>query len=224
MFDDTITLSDLETWDSEAAALDDSIRSLVAISTLASANRPSAIAQIAQRRLDQLGHLSDKVHYVQQTRESILKMTSIMGTPKGINALSSLMSQINKDTEITGALSELPPLRSRDSFDYDQIRARGEQLFRDIYDRHAPRVVGSLSAMYPDLAEVILVDSYGHLLAETRYLSGMETELCAIGSLIPQDVPSQLKSHCIGAGRLGASEEMVQAALRLAKLVCLKRL
>ncbi|ORX67054.1 hypothetical protein DL89DRAFT_225949, partial [Linderina pennispora] len=202
----------------------DSIRSLIAISTLASANRPSAVAQIAQRRLDQLGHLSDKVHFVQQTRESILKMTSIMGTPKGINALSSLMGQINKDSEVAGALAEQPPLRTRDSFDYDQIRGRGEGLFQSIYGRHTQRVLGNLGALYPDLAEVILVDSYGHLLAETRYLNGMETELCAIGSLVPQDVPSQLKSHCIGAGRLGATEEMVQAAIRLAKLACFKRI
>ncbi|KAJ2784384.1 hypothetical protein GGI15_002279 [Coemansia interrupta] len=114
--------------------------------------------------------------------------------------------------------------RSRSPYDYATIRARGQQLFASVYGRHAVTVESKLHSLYPDLAEVIISDSYGRLLSETRYLGACETELCAIGSLVPQDVPAQLKSHCIGAKRLGASEEVIQAALRLAKLICTRKL
>ncbi|KAJ1782293.1 hypothetical protein LPJ59_006847 [Coemansia sp. RSA 2399] len=104
------------------------------------------------------------------------------------------------------------------------MRSRGKALFGAIYGRHASTVEERLQALYPELAEVIIVDSYGRLLSETTFLSARDTELCAIGSLVPQNVPAQLKSHCIGASRLGATDAMIQAALQLAKLICTKRL
>ncbi|KAJ1894126.1 hypothetical protein LPJ66_005367 [Kickxella alabastrina] len=210
-------------WNKEAPELDANMRTLVAISTLASANRPSTIASIAQTHLKQLGNVSEQVFFVHQTRESILKMTSIMGTPKAINALSSFMTVIKPDDAIVHELSTATYPRSSTTPDYAETRARGQELFASIYGRHASRVESMLHSLYPDLAEVIIADSYGRLLSETYYLNGRDTELCAIGSLVPQDVPAQLKSHCIGATRLGASEEMVQGALRLAKFVFAKK-
>ncbi|KAJ1876372.1 hypothetical protein LPJ71_011528 [Coemansia sp. S17] len=146
-----------------------------------------------------------------------------MGTPKSINALTSLMSLVGPNSDLAQELANFPALRSQANYSYDQMRARGQDLFDGIYGRHAVTVEGKLRSLYPDLAEVVMVDCYGRLLGETRYLDGRDTELCAIGSLVPQDVPSQLKSHCLGAARMGATDEMVQAALRLAKLICTKR-
>ncbi|KAJ2496393.1 hypothetical protein IWW47_003805 [Coemansia sp. RSA 2052] len=210
--DEHIHSDELKAWDNEAQALDDNVRHLVAISAMASANRTSSIATIAQRRLDQLAQTSEKAHFIQQTREAILKMACLMGTPK-----------VRSDSDLAKELAKAPALRSQANYNYDQMRARGQDLFDGIYGRHAATVEGKLRSLYPDLAEVVMVDCYGRLLGETRYLDGRDTELCAIGSLVPQDVPSQLKSHCLGAARMGATEDMVQAALRLAKLICTKR-
>ncbi|KAJ2826883.1 hypothetical protein FBU31_003319 [Coemansia sp. 'formosensis'] len=133
------------------------------------------------------------------------------------------MSLVGSNSDLAQELANVPALRCQTNYNYDQMRARGQNLFDGIYGRHAVAVEGKLRGLYPDLAEVVMVDCYGRLLGETRYLDGRDTELCAIGSLVPQDVPSQLKSHCLGAARMGATEEMVQAALRLAKLICTRR-
>lgn len=219
---------DFASWDSEAKELDDNIRHLVAISTLASANRPQSIAQVAQRRLQRLDQeVKHQTHFIQQAREALLKMSSIMGTPRSINALTSLMTVVSDNKHLKHVIAQLdqkPTLRGVHNYNYLEMKERGQQLFNGIYGKYAERVESKLNALCPDLAEVILVDSYGRLLGETKYLEAMDTELCAIGSLVPLGVPDQLKSHCIGASRLGATEDMVQAALRLAKLVCSKRL
>ncbi|KAJ1722034.1 hypothetical protein LPJ53_003502 [Coemansia erecta] len=200
----TLSPDEIDSWSMEAQPLSGNLPSLVAISTLASANRPVDVASIARRRIQQLATTSEQVQFIQQTRESILKMSSITGTPRSINALTSLMSTVEPGSSVLAELLNIVSPRSESSYDYAQIRARGEQLFASIYGRHAETVEAKLHSLYPDLAEVIISDSYGRLLSETRYLGACETELCAIGSLVPQDVPAQLKSHCIGAKRLEA--------------------
>ncbi|KAJ2553760.1 hypothetical protein EV175_002824 [Coemansia sp. RSA 1933] len=184
-----VTREDLVRWDAEAKELDDSTRSLVAISASASANRPDAVSHLVQKRLQELDKLADQVHYVQQARESLLKMTSIMGTPKAINALAEVSKTTALDNTVMAELQKAPLLRTPDSYKYAQMRLRGKQLFDAIYGRHATSVEARLQALYPELAEVIMVDSYGRLLSETTYLCARDTELCAVGSLVPQNVP-----------------------------------
>ncbi|KAJ2759607.1 hypothetical protein H4S06_002148 [Coemansia sp. BCRC 34490] len=222
-----VSREDLERWDAEAQDLDVTTRSLVAISAGASANRPRSVSLVVQRHLEELHELSDKVRFIRQTREALLKMTSIMGTPKAINALSEV-SRITAESDsssraIAAELSRTPLLRTPSNYTYEQMRLRGKELFDAVYGKHANRVEHRLRALYPELAEVIMVDSYGRLLSESAYLCARDTELCAVASLVPQNVPVQLKSHCIGASRLGASDAVIQAVLRLAKLVCTRR-
>ncbi|KAI9502146.1 hypothetical protein GGI26_003923 [Coemansia sp. RSA 1358] len=218
-----MTSADFDRWDHEAKDLEDNIRHLVAISAGASASRLCAVTLAAQRRLQQLTSLPDRVHFIQQARESMLKMASIMGTPKSINALAELAKVVESDSAVAKELAHTCLLRNQSNYDYNKMRTRGWKLFSTVYGKHAATVEAKLHSLYPDLAEVTIVDSYGRLLSETTYLNARDTELCAIGSLVPLNVPTQLKSHCIGASRLGATEAMVQTALRLAKLVCTKR-
>ncbi|KAJ1733754.1 hypothetical protein LPJ72_002706 [Coemansia sp. Benny D160-2] len=222
-----VSREDLERWDAEAQDLDVTTRSLVAISAGASANRPRSVSLVVQRHLEELHELSDKVRFIRQTREALLKMTSIMGTPKAINALSEV-SRIAAESDsssraIAAELSRTPLLRTPGNYTHEQMRLRGKELFDAVYGKHANRVEHRLRALYPELAEVIMADSYGRLLSESAYLCARDTELCAVASLVPQNVPVQLKSHCIGASRLGASDAVIQAVLRLAKLVCTRR-
>ncbi|KAJ2465835.1 hypothetical protein GGI02_004575 [Coemansia sp. RSA 2322] len=222
--EDTVHPNELKAWGTEFQALDDNVRHLVAISAMASASRPAPIADIAQRRLSQLEHLSEKTLFVQQTREAILKMTGLMGMPRTIHAMASLMSVIGPDSDLAMEIAKIPTMRNRANYDYEQMRARGQAQFNCVYGSQAMEVHEEVRGLYPELAEVAIVDLYGRLLSENRYLSGRDTELCIIGALVPQNAPVQLNNHCKGAVNLGATKEMVQAALRLAKIACTKKL
>ncbi|KAJ2711721.1 hypothetical protein H4R19_003111 [Coemansia spiralis] len=222
--DDCPAASEFDAWEGAAGALEGGLLHLVAAAAAASANRPGVITEVARRRLGQLAEPAERVAFVLQMREALLKMSALMGTPRAINALHGLADAVPADGELAQALAAAPVLRdsSADS-GYARMRARGLELFDSIYGRHAPTVERRLRALCPDLAEVVVVDAYGRLLAESRRLGPRDTELCAVACLVPLDVPAQLKSHCLGAARLGASDAMVQAALRLARLVCARR-
>ncbi|KAJ2474866.1 hypothetical protein EV174_005481, partial [Coemansia sp. RSA 2320] len=154
--DETVHPDDLKAWDAEHQALDDNVRHLVAISAMASANRPAPIADIARRRLGQLEHLSEKTYFVQQTREAILKLSSLVGTPKCINAMASLMGVVGSDSDLATELAKIPILRNSANYDYEQMRARGQELFNSVYGRQATVVENKLRGMYPELAEVVM--------------------------------------------------------------------
>ncbi|KAJ1726893.1 hypothetical protein LPJ61_004889 [Coemansia biformis] len=218
--DDCIAACDFDAWEGAAEALAGGLLHLVAVAAAASANRPNAVGHIAQRRLQQLDQPSGRTDFVLQARETVVKMSSLMGMPRAINALHSLAAAVPQGSDLARELAAAPVLRGDADYSHARMRARGLELFSAIYGRHAATVEDRLHALCPDLAEVIVVDSYGRLLGETRRLSARDTELCAVGCLVPLDVPAQLKSHCLGASRLGASDAMVQAAIRLARLVC----
>ncbi|KAJ2773867.1 hypothetical protein IWQ56_000825 [Coemansia nantahalensis] len=214
---------EFDAWEGEAGALECGLLHLVAAAAASSANRPETVTHLARRRLGQLEQAADRAAFVLQAREALLKMSSLMGTPRTINALHALAAAVAPDSDLAQELAAAPMLRGGDDYSYSRMRARGMELFGAIYGRHAPTVERRLRDLCPDLAEVVVVDSYGHLLAESRRLGPRDTELCAVGCLVPMDVPAQLKSHCLGAVRLGASDAMVQAALRLARLACARR-
>ncbi|PVV04958.1 hypothetical protein BB560_000522 [Smittium megazygosporum] len=81
-----------------------------------------------------------------------------------------------------------------------------------------------MNQTFPDLADFVITEFYGKLMGETKVLNLLETELCFIGALVPLQVPSQLKSHAIGASKCGASEKTVEGALKVAKLILAKHL
>lgn len=58
---------------------------------------------------------------------------------------------------------------------------------------------------------------YGMYLSETKLLSPVETSMTTIASLLPMDVPTQVKWHMRGLLRNGGSEAEVEYALELAK-------
>ncbi|KAJ2784428.1 hypothetical protein H4R18_001138 [Coemansia javaensis] len=202
-------------------ALGEDLLHLVVASAAAAANRPEAVRLAAERRLAEVGQAApDQAAFVLRAREAMVKMAALMGTPRAINALQALAAAVPAGGALERALAAAPALRSDADCSHARMRARGLELFGAIYGPNAPRVEARLRALSPDLAEVVVVDSYGRLLGEARRLGARDTELCAVGCLVPLDVPAQLKSHCIGAARLGATDAMVQAALRLARLVC----
>jgi hypothetical protein len=58
---------------------------------------------------------------------------------------------------------------------------------------------------------------YGMYMSETRILSPIETSMTTISSLLPMDVPIQVKWHMRGLLRNNGSEQQILEALSVAK-------
>ena len=71
-------------------------------------------------------------------------------------------------------------------------------------------MIGKMRGFHPDLADWILEDGYGRVLSRPG-LSVRERELLVVAVLSTLDVPAQLKSHQLGALRVGATEAQVRA-------------
>ncbi|KAJ1938097.1 hypothetical protein GGF37_004939, partial [Kickxella alabastrina] len=155
---------------------------------------------------------ADTLEFAAKAREALVKMISTIGAPRVINGTAQLMDTLDKNTR-----DLLPQQSQRTHCDYDTVRQRGIDLWRGVYSRQADKLEEKIGAWNPDLIEFIQTDLYGRLLSDCRILDAKSTELCAIAALVPIDVPSQLKSHVLGAGRLGASEAEIDAASALAE-------
>ena len=70
-----------------------------------------------------------------------------------------------------------------------------------------------------DLVEGILRDTYGKVLSDTTLISIPETELCLVATLVPLNVPPQLKSHVYGSRNVGVPMEQVQQVVAVAESI-----
>lgn len=75
-------------------------------------------------------------------------------------------------------------------------------------------MISRMRGFHPDLADWILEDGYGKVLSRP-VLSVRERELLIVAVLGALNVPAQLKSHQLGALRVGADAAQVQAMGRL---------
>jgi alkylhydroperoxidase/carboxymuconolactone decarboxylase family protein YurZ len=58
---------------------------------------------------------------------------------------------------------------------------------------------------------------YGMYMSETKILSPIETSMTTIASLLPMDVPTQVRWHMRGLLRNNGTEEQILEALKVAK-------
>ncbi|KAJ2081307.1 hypothetical protein H4R24_002426 [Coemansia sp. RSA 988] len=202
--------------DSVGASIGPPLRYAITVTAMASANIPGHISALTNHCNHTLSR-DELYQYTELSRESLLKMIATIGAPRVINATAALMEALDESVK-----KMLPTLsrRSRDEYNYETVHQRGMELWRSVYSKQADKLESKIHAWYPDLIEVIQTDLYGRFLSDTRVLDEKSTELCTIGSLIPINVPAQLKSHVLGAGRLGASDDEIAAATALAETVC----
>ncbi|KAJ2711720.1 hypothetical protein H4R19_003110 [Coemansia spiralis] len=192
------------------------LRFTLAVTAMAAANAPGLIAKVVSHCCAELPH-ADAVRFVEMAREALVKIVSTIGAPRAINGAAALADAAD------AAVREALPTDSRRcgaEYQYDAMRDRGLELWRSIYGSQADRLQERIGAWNPDLLEVIQTDLYGRLLSDCRVLDAKCTELCAICSLVPLDVPAQLKSHVRGAGFLGATPDEIATATAIAKAVC----
>ncbi|KAJ2307630.1 hypothetical protein IWW55_000868 [Coemansia sp. RSA 2706] len=198
------------------AALHPPLRYAIAVTAMASANAPELVGSLA-RACETALPVLEMVRFVELSRESLLKMISTIGTPRVINGTAALMDAVSESIK-----KHLPTTsrRSKERYSYDTIRERGLELWRGVYSSQADKLERKIAGWNPELIEVIQTDLYGRLLSDCQLLDIKSTELCTIGALLPINVPSQLKSHVLGAERHGASADEIAAAKAIAELVC----
>ncbi|KAJ1642966.1 hypothetical protein LPJ64_005210 [Coemansia asiatica] len=201
--------------DSVSQHLQTSLRYTVTVTAMASSNKPALISLMVRHCQKTLSD-SDFLTFVSTARESLLKMIATIGAPLVINATAALMDSVPQSIA-----DQLPksPSRTKDEYIYSDIRSRGESLWCSVYSKQAEKLEQKIGNWYPDLIEVIKTDLYGRLLSDCRILDARSTEICTIAALAPIDVPAQLKSHVLGAGRLGATNDEIDATLEIARVV-----
>lgn len=111
-------------------------------------------------------------------------------------------------------LQELVPHAARSLKSRGSVRRRGEALCRRIYGEVYGKMIARMRGFHPDLAAWILEDGYGKVLSRP-VLTVVERELLIVAVLATLDVPAQLKSHVLGAGRVGATRAQIDAMLAL---------
>jgi len=137
-----------------------------------------------------------------QLDEALLQLIPFSGYARTINAFAVLQELLPHVPHSRGVRSGL--------------RRRGEALCRRIYGPVYRRMIDRMRRFHPDLATWILEDGYGKVLSRP-VLSTVERELLVVAVLATLDVPAQLKSHELGARRVGADAGQIAAMLRLSR-------
>jgi len=137
-----------------------------------------------------------------QLDEALLQLVPFTGYARTINAFA--------------VLQDLVPHAPRSPEGPRGVRRRGEALCRRIYGPVYGKMIGRMRRFHPDLAKWILEDGYGKVLSRP-VLSTRERELLVVAVLGTLGVPAQLKSHELGARRVGAGSGEIRAMLRLSR-------
>ena len=136
--------------------------------------------------------------------EALLQLVPFAGFARAINAFR--------------ALRELAPARSfRRDRDRRGRRRRGAALCRRIYGPSYGRLLRRMREYHPDLADWMLEDGYGKVLARPG-LTLRERELLVVPVLAALRLPLQLDSHLEGAMRVGATRSEIVQVLRACRV------
>jgi 4-carboxymuconolactone decarboxylase len=92
-------------------------------------------------------------------------------------------------------------------------RKRGEDLCKMIYGDHYSKLMENMRELHPDLAEWILVEGYGKVLARP-FLKPRTRELLIVALTAALGVPRQFESHVRGAIHAGATGEELKSVMQ----------
>ncbi|KAF9280840.1 hypothetical protein BGZ68_006990 [Mortierella alpina] len=219
------------TWSNALSLTPPELRMILIACTVTAANCPKILVPLVQQTLAEIasGSLSvpgtdrspsptdttesrfaEQVRFIRRLREGLLKASSLCGGPYGINALGAVNFAL--EPELSAAVNRFGPVRSSNNvLTPEEYQQRGRGLFETIYQHH--------SNSSQDLVLGILRDTYGKLLSDTSLISIPETELCLVATLVPLNVPPQLKSHVYGARNVGVPMEQVQQLIAVAESI-----
>ncbi|KAF8936540.1 hypothetical protein BGZ47_009454 [Haplosporangium gracile] len=162
--------------------------------------------------------LETQVRFIRRLREGMFKGSVLCGGPYGINALGAVHFALSP--ELSAAVNAAGPVRGpHNTATPEEYQQRGRELFQTIYQHHTEPILAKIGNSSKDLVEGILRDTYGKVLSDTTLISIPETELCLVASLVPLNVPPQLKSHVYGSRNVGVPMERVQQVVTVAESI-----
>ncbi|GAB7356843.1 hypothetical protein MBLNU459_g7717t1 [Dothideomycetes sp. NU459] len=152
--------------------------------------------------------------------ESLLKGAPLYGIPRLLNAFYPLAKAVGADDEMLALEDGAPVLSLRQSESYRNMldhTERGMKYFRNIYREETDAILEPMYRLAPDIKQFSVNLEYGSYMSENAILSPIETSQVTLASLLPLDVPTQVKWHMRGLIRNGGTEEQVRYALEIAK-------
>jgi 4-carboxymuconolactone decarboxylase len=135
--------------------------------------------------------------------ELVLQTHLNIGTPRVINALSTLRAYHEKNSET----------KWQDLCEGYSETNTGSNVMTTIYGENVyPKVVDKLKGLHPKLAQWTLDYAYGTVYNRGENILKLR-ELCTVSALAGLNVTPQLVSHIRGALRVGASREQVKQVI-----------
>ncbi len=142
--------------------------------------------------------------------ETLLQIVPYAGFPRTIAAFTVARPLLGAPSDDT--LAEIEQAARR---------RHGEDAFTQVYGDTAERVAKGLRTLHPALADWTLEKAYGRVLARTGVLTLLERELLAVSILTAMGgLREPLLGHMRAAVRLGATPDMVRAAVALVPASC----
>jgi alkylhydroperoxidase/carboxymuconolactone decarboxylase family protein YurZ len=148
-------------------------------------------------RFDELAHLRRTAPLGEpdrRWREALLQVHLFAGIPRALEAYAVLEAQ--------GGLG--PAHEEQDPAAPEERRARGEQLFRRIYEKDSPAVLGMIERQHADFGLWVIEHAYGRVLSRPGLEPRMR-ELLAVCALAALGQERQLASHVRGTLRCGGT-------------------
>jgi alkylhydroperoxidase/carboxymuconolactone decarboxylase family protein YurZ len=139
-------------------------------------------------------------------RETLLLLVPFAGVPRTLDALTVLRSACPGEGVAEPGLPKDRAARRA------LFRERGEALFRRVYEDRAERVEARLRSLDPEIADWVLDDAYGKVLARSG-LPDRDVECVAVVALTAQSLHNQLEGHMRGARNCGATRVDLEACL-----------
>ncbi|RDW63398.1 hypothetical protein BP6252_10943 [Coleophoma cylindrospora] len=182
----------------------------ILICAFTAANNPSAVPLIYLRAVKPHSTNGEARRLIlRRLKEALLKGTLLFGIPRVLNSFYALARVIGDEESVD---KEIVRSDLKNPLD---LTERGMKYFENIYRNDMPAMLEPADRLFPDLRVLAVHIAYGTYISETKVLSPIETSMITIASLLPMDVPTQVKWHMRGLLRNSGSEADIRQALEL---------
>ncbi|KAM0711908.1 hypothetical protein Q7P35_001278 [Cladosporium inversicolor] len=139
---------------------------------------------------------------VRRLREVLVKLVSVVGVPKPIDAVFSI-AEVEKEEDKDYSFS-------RENWSSGEAnRKRGRDWLDQIYKANHQSTENTLAA-HRDFSWLSIEITYGLYLSDHSILNGVETELVVLSGIMIQNLPRETGWHLRGTRRIGVSFDDVE--------------
>ncbi|CAK4026389.1 Hypothetical predicted protein [Lecanosticta acicola] len=177
---------------------------ILAISSISAGGRPELAADLYRYLISkpEFSTASSRQALVRRLRESLMKLVSVVGVPKPLEAIFSIAA-VERPEDRDYSFS-----REHWSSGAENL-ARGRAWLDQIY-RHNHAQTENVLAAHKDFDWLSREITYGLYLSDHSILNGVETELVVLSGIMLQNLARETGWHLRGTRRIGVSHEDVE--------------